>query len=112
MMQEERLRVLPSASSSRSISPITRVGRWPWGIQRFEKAIEHRTSDTNPAITSVVGRYKHTEELQDRTLEFEQTVEFRSDEENFYLKFHRWVLVNGELFKENTWEEVISRDFQ
>jgi hypothetical protein len=86
--------------------------RYPWGVERFEERIEHRTSDANPAATSVVGRYKLTEELPGRTLEFEQTVEFRSDEEYFYLKFHRWLLVNGEPFREKTWDEAIPRDFQ
>ncbi|MCH9695294.1 MAG: CocE/NonD family hydrolase [Gammaproteobacteria bacterium] len=86
--------------------------QYPWGIERFEEEIEHRTSDADPANTSVVGRYKLTEELEDRTLEFEQTVEFRSDEENFYLAFHRWVLVNGEPFVEKSWDETIPRDFQ
>ena len=90
----------------------TGATRYPWGIERFEEEIEHRTSDTNPAHTSVVGRYKLTQELTDRTLEFEQTVEFDSDEENFNLKFHRWVKVNGELFAEKTWDESIPRDFQ
>jgi hypothetical protein len=59
-----------------------------------------------------VGRYRLTQELEDRTLSFEQTVDFRSDEENFYLKFHRWVDVDGELYREKTWEETIPRDFQ
>ncbi len=86
--------------------------RYPWGIERFEEEIEHRTSDTNPAQTSVTGRYRLTEELEGRTLEFEQTVEFTSDEQNFRLKFHRWVDVDGERFREKTWDEVIPRDFQ
>ncbi len=86
--------------------------RYPWGIERFEEELEHRTSDSNPAETSVVGRYKLVQELKDRTLEFEQTVDFRSDEDNFYLTFHRWVNVDGELFAEKTWEETIPRDFQ
>ena len=59
-----------------------------------------------------MGRYKVTVELEDRTLEFEQTVEFTSDDENFRLKFHRWMLVNGELYREKTWDEVIPRDYQ
>jgi hypothetical protein len=87
--------------------------RYPWGVERFEEAIEHRTSDTNPALTSVTGRYKLIEDLDDgRTLEFEQTVEFTSDAENFRLKFHRWVSENGERLREKTWDEVIPRDFQ
>jgi putative CocE/NonD family hydrolase len=90
----------------------TGATRYPWGIERFEEEIEHRTSDTNPANTSVTGRYLLTQELEDRTLEFEQTVEFTSDEKNFRLKFHRWVDVDGERLREKTWDEVIPRDFQ
>ena len=86
--------------------------RYPWGIERFEEEIEHRTSDSEPARTSAVGRYAVTQELEDRTLEFEQRVEFTSDPENFRLKFHRWVIVDGETYREKTWDEVIPRDFQ
>ena len=102
----------PETGEFFGVATNTGATRYPWGIERFEEEIEHRTSDENPAKTSVVGRYKLTEELKDRTLEFEQTVEFRSDEENFYLKFHRWVLVDGEPYKEKVWDEVIRRDFQ
>jgi hypothetical protein len=90
----------------------TGAERYPWGVELFDEEIEHRTSDTNPARTSVVGRYKLTEQLKDRTLDFEQTETFTCDAENFHLKFHRWVLVNGEMFREKTWEEVIPRDYQ
>ena len=86
--------------------------RRPWGITRYEEEIEHRTSDENPANTSVTGRYSLSQELENRTLDFEQTVEFRSDFDNFYLKFHRWLDVDGELYREKTWEETIPRDFQ
>ena len=102
----------PETGESFGVATNTGATRYPWGVERFEEEIEHRTSDANPAHTSVVGRYKLTEELQDRTLEFEQNVEFTSDEENFYLKFHRWVLVNGEQYAQKTWEEVIPRDYQ
>jgi uncharacterized protein len=87
--------------------------RYPWGVERFEESIEHRTHDDDPAKTSVTGRYKLTEELDDsRLLEFEQTVEFTSDAENFRLKFHRWVSENGEQLREKSWDELIPRDFQ
>jgi len=102
----------PETGEAFGVATNTGATRYPWGIERFEEEIEHRTSDANPAQTSVVGRYKQTEELPDRTLDFEQTVEFTSDEKNFYLKFHRWALVNGELYAEKTWEETLPRDFQ
>lgn len=102
----------PVTGEAFGIAANTGATRYPWGVERFEEEIEHRTSDTDPARTSVVGRYKLTEELDDRVLEFEQTVKFSSDEENFYLRFHRWVLEDGELFAEKTWNETIPRDFQ
>jgi len=102
----------PETGEAFGVATSAGANQSPWGIERFEEEIEHRTSDENPAYTSVVGRYKITEELKDRTLDFEQNVEFKSDEDNFYLIFHRWVSVNGELYKEKVWEEVIPRDFQ
>jgi len=86
--------------------------QYPWGVERFEERIEHRTSDSNPANTSVRGIYVLQEELPDRLLRFEQEVTFRSDLENFYLVFKRRVLVNGELKHEKEWADTIQRDFQ
>jgi predicted acyl esterase len=86
--------------------------RYPWGVERFEERIEHRTSDSNPANTSVKGIYALQQELPDRLLRFEQDVTFKSDLENFYLIFNRRVLVDGELKYEKEWAETIQRDFQ
>ncbi len=86
--------------------------RYPWGIERFEERIEHRTSDVNPANSSVRGIYALTQELDDRTLRFEQDVVFSSDAENFRMIFTRLVVVDGELVREKQWDEIIPRDFQ
>ena len=102
----------PERTTASGVATNTGATQYPWGIERFEEEIEHRTSDTDPAHTSVVGRYKLTQELSDRVLDFEQTVDFRSDAENFYLEVHRWVRVDGELYAEKRWEEEIPRDFQ
>ncbi len=102
----------PATGEAYGVAKNSGATRYPWGVERFEEAIEHRTSDADPALTSVTGRYKLTEELKGRTLEFEQTVEFRSDEKNFHLRFHRWVLENGEKVREKTWNETIPRDYQ
>ena len=88
------------------------VRQFPWGIRRFEEEIEHRTSDANPANTSVTGTYALAWELEDRTLRFEQDVSFTSDEQNFRLKFDRRVYVDGELYAKKSWDEEIPRDFQ
>jgi hypothetical protein len=102
----------PATGEAFGVAKNSGATRYPWGIERFEEAIEHRTSDTNPAVTSVTGRYKLTEELEGRTLEFEQTVEFRSDEKNFHLRFHRWIMEDGKRIREKTWNETIPRDHQ
>ena len=86
--------------------------RYPWGIERFEERIEHRTSDTQPAITSVKGIYALQEELPGRLLRFEQDVVFRSDLNNFYITFTRRAIVNGELKHQKVWTDTIKRDFQ
>jgi putative CocE/NonD family hydrolase len=86
--------------------------RYPWGVERFEEEIEHRTSDDEPARTSVIGRYKLTEELADRELEFEQRVEFSSDLQNFYLTITRSVSVDGSVYREKSWRETLPRDYQ
>ena len=86
--------------------------RYPWGVERFEEKIEHRTSDSDPARTSVKGTYALQQELHNRILRFEQDVDFHSDKENFYLHFDRRVLVNGDLKHEKAWKETIPRDFQ
>jgi putative CocE/NonD family hydrolase len=86
--------------------------RYPWGIERYEEEIEHRTNDENPANTSVTGRYALTQELQDRTLRFETDVSLSSDADNFRLKFDRKVFVDGELYAEKAWDEEVARDFQ
>ena len=102
------------AETGEAVGVATNSGayRYPWGIERFDEVIEHRTSSRNPAQTSTVGRYSLSQELEERTVDFEQTVEFSSDEESFRLQFHRRVLVDGELFREKTWDELIPRDFQ
>jgi hypothetical protein len=86
--------------------------RYPWGIERFEERIEHRTSDLNPANTSVKGIYSLTQELEDRILRFEQDVVFSSDAKNFRMIFTRRVKVDGDVVHEKHWDEIIPRDFQ
>jgi putative CocE/NonD family hydrolase len=106
------IRTDPVTGEAYGVATNSGATQYPWGVERFEEAIEHRTHDENPADTSVTGRYALTQELKDRTLRFEQEVSFTSDEENFYLRFDRKLLVDGELQDENVWAEVIERDFQ
>ena len=83
------------------------IAWWPYFVKALAAGI--------PVVLLLGGAlatYLGIEELKDRKLEFEQTVEFRSDADNFHLKFHRWLNVNGERYAEKTWDEAIPRDFQ
>jgi putative CocE/NonD family hydrolase len=102
----------PSTGEAFGVATNSGGQRYPWGTATFEERIEHRTSDTNPAETSVKGTYALTHQLAERELRFEQDVEFSSDLENFRLVMTRRLLVDGELFREKQWDERIPRDFQ
>ena len=94
------------------IASNTGANKYPWGIAYFEEEITQKTNDNDPANSLVVGRYKITQELDDRTLVFEQDVEFKSNVRDFNLRFHRWITVDGDKRYEKTWEETIPRDYQ
>ena len=86
--------------------------RYPWGLEHFEERLEHRTSDLNPAETSVIGIYAVAIDLKDRTIRMEQNVVFKSDLKNFHMNFIRRLKVNGETLHEKQWNETFPRDFQ
>jgi hypothetical protein len=86
--------------------------RRPWGVEHFEERIEHRTSDLDPAETSVRGIHTLTQELEDRTLRFVQDVVLSSDAETFRLIFTRRLEVDGSVVREKQWDEIFPRDYQ
>ena len=86
--------------------------RYPWGLEHFEERLEHRTSDLNPAETSVIGIYAVAIDLKDRTIRMEQNVVFKSDLKNFHMNFIRRFKVDGETLHEKQWNETFPRDFQ
>ncbi len=86
--------------------------RYPWGLEHFEERLEHRTSDLNPAETSVIGIYAVAIDLKDRTIRMEQNVVFKSDLKNFHMNFIRRFKVDGETLHEKQWNEIFPRDFQ
>ena len=86
--------------------------RYPWGLEHFEERLEHRTSDLNPAETSVIGIYAVAIDLKDRTIRMEQNVVFKSDLKNFHMNFIRRFKVDDETLHEKQWNEIFPRDFQ
>ncbi len=86
--------------------------RYPWGTETFAESIEHRTSDTDPAKTSMRGTHRIDVQLEGRLLAWTGKLDFVSDRDNFYYTYTRELSVNGEPVRTKTWEETIPRDFQ
>ncbi|MDG1858255.1 MAG: CocE/NonD family hydrolase, partial [Emcibacteraceae bacterium] len=108
----DSIKIDPETGEAYGIAVNGTSSQFPWGKDHFEEQIIHRTSDENPAVTSVTGIYAVEKELDGRTLRLEQDVVFSSDENNFRLKFIRRLKINGEVEHEKTWDEIIPRDFQ
>ena len=90
----------------------TGATRYPWGLETYTETIEHRSSDANPAVTSMTGSHQIEVELADRVLLWEGALTFRSDRTNFYYDYTRRLSQDGVLVRERHWQETIPRDFQ
>ena len=90
----------------------TGATRYPWGIETYRETIEHRTSDKDPARTSMTGTHRFEVALEDRTLVWSAELLFESDRDNFYYTYTRKLSVDGEPVREKTWKETIPRDYQ
>ena len=56
--------------------------------------------------------YTFGPEQQELIQTWQAELDFSSDRENFYYRYTRRLLENGELLREKRWEETIPRDFQ
>jgi hypothetical protein len=86
--------------------------RFPWGTQIYRETIEHRTSDSHPENTTVIGTHRIEVTLANRVLLWEAELNFSSDLDNFHYRYFRRVSENGKVVREKHWEDTIPRDFQ
>jgi hypothetical protein len=86
--------------------------KYPWGTETYHETIEHQTSDAHPENTSLTGTHRMDVALPGRTLTWEAELSFSSDRENFYYRYQRRLLENGQLLREKEWSDTIPRDFQ
>jgi hypothetical protein len=102
----------PRTGAAKIVATNDSAYRFPWGEEYRTEVITHQSNDEHPDATSVRGEYSTTVKLNDRTLRFESTVEWRSDRENFYYTGTRRLLKDGVLVREKSWEDAIPRDHQ
>ncbi len=60
----------------------------------------------------VKGEAESVFELKGRTLVWRGHLQVTTDQKNFYYKYTRELLKDGQMFRTKTWEETIPRDHQ
>jgi uncharacterized protein len=85
---------------------------YPWGKETDLEDITYLADDNHPETSSVQGEAKIVMALKQQTLTWQGHLTLSSDAKNFYYKYTRQLLKDGQPFKEKTWEETIPRDHQ
>jgi len=88
------------------------VEEYPWGKETDYENLTYEVNDENPAVSSALGECKSVFELKDRVLTWQGHLSITSDARDFYYKYTRELLKDGQMVKQKTWEETIPRDHQ
>lgn len=87
-------------------------GKYPWGTETDYENLTYDTDDAHPETSSVRGEAETVFALQGRTLTWRGHLLVTTDQKNFYYKYTRELLKNGQMIKSKTWQETIARDHQ
>ena len=85
---------------------------YPWGKETDLEKLVYEVSDEHPETSSVLGDAETTIALKDRVLTWRGHLSLTSDAKNFYYKYTRELLKDGQMVKQKTWEEMVARDHQ
>jgi len=85
---------------------------YPWGKETDLEQLTYEIQDDHPETNTIHGEAESTLELKNRVLVWRGHLSVTSDARNFYYKYTRELLRDGNLLKTKTWEEAIPRDLQ
>jgi hypothetical protein len=85
---------------------------YPWGKQNDFENLTYEGDDAHPETSSVRGEAESVFALKGRTLVWRGHLLVTTDRKNFYYKYTRELLKDGEMIKSKTWQETIPRDHQ
>jgi len=85
---------------------------YPWGTEKDFESLTYEADDAHPEICSVRGEAESVFALKGRTLVWRGHLQVTTDQKNFYYKYTRELLKDGQMFRTRTWEEAIPRDHQ
>jgi predicted acyl esterase len=85
---------------------------YPWGKQDDFENLTYDVDDAHPETCSVRGEAESIFTLKGRTLIWRGHLLVTTDQKNFYYKYTRELLKEGQMMKSKTWQETIPRDHQ
>ncbi len=85
---------------------------YPWGTENDFENLTYEGDDAHPETCSVRGEAESVFTLRGRTLVWRGHLLVTTDQKNFYYKYTRELLKDGQMIKSKTWQETIPRDHQ
>ena len=85
---------------------------YPWGTQNDFENLTYEGDDAHPENCLVRGEAESEFKLKDRILVWRGNLLITTDLRNFYYKYTRELLKDGQMIKSKTWQETIPRDHQ
>ena len=85
---------------------------YPWGTENDFENLTYEGDDAHPETCSVRGEAESVFALKGRTLMWRGHLLVTTDQKNFYYKYTRELLKDGQMIKSKTWQETIPRDHQ
>jgi predicted acyl esterase len=85
---------------------------YPWGTQYDFENLTYDADDAHPETCSVRGEAESIFKLEDRTLIWRGHLLVTTDQQNFFYKYTRELVKDGQMVKSKTWQETIPRDHQ
>ena len=85
---------------------------YPWGKEVDYESLTYHVDDAHPETSPVEGEAESAFTLKGRELRWRGHLSLTTDQKNFYYKYTRELLKDGQVVKQKTWQETISRDHQ
>jgi hypothetical protein len=85
---------------------------YPWGKEIDYESLVYDADDAHPETSAVHGEAESIFTLKGRELRWRGHLSVTTDQKNFYYKYTRELLKDGQILKQKTWEETIPRDHQ
>jgi uncharacterized protein len=85
---------------------------YPWGKEIDYESLVYNVDDAHPETSAVKGEAESVFALSGRELRWRGHLSVTTDQKNFYYKYTRQLLKDGQMVKQKTWEETIPRDHQ